>query len=167
MEILSESEILKIEDILPFFPDFTRIDQFKEEIITSLEDYNRHIEDLKVEMEEATKSADLIRVDIKDLRNKYGYVSSTDVCVICEYALLGRDFYIFPCRHGFHTDCLTKEVLKSTSSLNPIQRLRASELIDLIKRGGSRKSTNANSNTDSNLDDGSQSREKLKVNKKK
>lgn len=45
--------------------------RLQEEICSSLEDYNRHIEELKIEMEEATKSADLIRMDIKELKNKY------------------------------------------------------------------------------------------------
>jgi vacuolar protein sorting-associated protein 18 len=48
-EILHESgNIIKIEDILPFFPDFVTIDDFKEVICASLEDYNRHISSLKV-----------------------------------------------------------------------------------------------------------------------
>lgn len=40
--------LLKIEDILPFFPDFVHIDEFKDAICSSLEEYNRQIEDLKV-----------------------------------------------------------------------------------------------------------------------
>ena len=35
--------LLKIEDVLPFFPDFVLIDDFKEAICTSLEEYNRQI----------------------------------------------------------------------------------------------------------------------------
>lgn len=29
MQLIRESQVLRIEDILPFFPDFTRIDLFK------------------------------------------------------------------------------------------------------------------------------------------
>jgi phage shock protein A len=36
-----------------------------------LENYNKHIEKLKNEMNEATESAENIRRDIKELRNKY------------------------------------------------------------------------------------------------
>ena len=35
--------VLKMEDVLPFFPDFVLIDDFKEAICTSLEEYNRQI----------------------------------------------------------------------------------------------------------------------------
>jgi vacuolar protein sorting-associated protein 18 len=38
-----------------------------DEICKSLEDYNRHIEELKFEMNDATVSADLIRLDIKEV----------------------------------------------------------------------------------------------------
>jgi hypothetical protein len=48
---------LKIEDILPFFPDFVTIDNFKGAITDSLTRYNRQIEELKAEMDEATEIA--------------------------------------------------------------------------------------------------------------
>lgn len=71
MEFLQQSDLLKIEDILPFFPDFVLIDDFKEEICNALEEYNIHIEELKAEMDEATKSSESIRLDIRELKNRY------------------------------------------------------------------------------------------------
>lgn len=44
---------MKIEDILPFFPDFVTIDCFKDSICDSLLDYSQHIQELKEEMENA------------------------------------------------------------------------------------------------------------------
>jgi hypothetical protein len=49
--------LLKIEDILPFFPDFVTIDNFKGAITDSLTRYNRQIDELKTEMDEATEIA--------------------------------------------------------------------------------------------------------------
>jgi hypothetical protein len=43
MAILEESRLLKIEDILPFFPDFVVIDDFKPEICKSLQEYSERI----------------------------------------------------------------------------------------------------------------------------
>lgn len=43
MEVLRECPELKIEDILPFFPDFVQIDPFQEHIQRSLELYNDQI----------------------------------------------------------------------------------------------------------------------------
>lgn len=53
--------VIKIEDVLPLFPDFVKIDNFKEAICQSLEDYNKQIDQLKTEMEDATRIADALR----------------------------------------------------------------------------------------------------------
>ena len=61
-EFLKETKgLVKIEDILPLFPDFVQIDAFKEAICQSLEDYNHHIDALKAEMADATRIADALR----------------------------------------------------------------------------------------------------------
>lgn len=133
MELLNQCELLKIEDILPFFPEFTRIDDFKEEICSSLEDYNRHIEELKIEMEEATRSADLIRMDIKELRNNYGFVGAHRQCDLCAYPVLTREFYLFPCGHTFHAGCLKNDMMKH---LDNVQRSQVNELVKSIQRLG-------------------------------
>ena len=64
-------------------------------------------------MEEATKSAQVIRQEIQAFRNRYAFVQARDVCSICDLQLLMRPFYLFPCGHRFHSDCLLNE-------LNPI-----------------------------------------------
>ncbi len=70
MNFLKQTDLVKIEDVLPYFPDFALIDDFKEDIQTALEEYNSRIESLKTEMDEATKSAENIRLDIRALKNK-------------------------------------------------------------------------------------------------
>ena len=53
IKILKDSnDLLKIEDILPLFPDFTTIDDFKKEICEALEEYNLKIDGLKEEIED-------------------------------------------------------------------------------------------------------------------
>uniref|UniRef100_A0A6Q2X5J0 Vacuolar protein sorting-associated protein 18 homolog n=1 Tax=Esox lucius TaxID=8010 RepID=A0A6Q2X5J0_ESOLU len=116
MNCLSSCNLLKIEDILPFFPDFVTIDHFKEAICSSLEEYNQHIDELKREMEEATESAKRIREDIQEMRNKYGLVESQEKCAVCDFPLLNRPFYLFLCGHMFHYDCLFQEVNPHLSS---------------------------------------------------
>ncbi|KAK3096988.1 hypothetical protein FSP39_005437 [Pinctada imbricata] len=116
MEFLHDCDLLKIEDILPFFPDFVTIDHFKDAIVTSLQEYNHHIEQLRDDMDEATKSAEEIRKEIHSFRNKYAFVNAQDKCAACGFPLMMRAFYIFPCNHKFHYDCLIAEVLPNLTT---------------------------------------------------
>ena len=70
IDLLKHCSLLKLEDILPFFPDFVLIDDFQCEICTALDEYNEDIVDLKLELNEAIKSADSIRVDIRELKHR-------------------------------------------------------------------------------------------------
>ncbi|EPS63099.1 hypothetical protein M569_11688, partial [Genlisea aurea] len=129
--------LLKIEDILPFFPDFALIDDFKafihfEAICSSLEDYNEQIEKLKQEMSDATHSADNIRNDISALAQRYVVVRRDEECGVCGKKILNVDedrrlgrayaamgsmapFYVFPCEHSFHSNCLIAHVMRCTT----------------------------------------------------
>lgn len=109
-EFLSLTPLLTIEDILPFFPDFTVIDSFKDEICLALEGYASKIEELKGEMETATESAQNIRGDIEQLSRRFVTVEEDDKCGACDAEVMTRQFYVFPCRHAFHADCLIAEV---------------------------------------------------------
>ncbi|KAH7885903.1 Pep3/Vps18/deep orange family-domain-containing protein [Phlebopus sp. FC_14] len=106
MRFLEDTELLKIEDILPFFPDFVVIDDFKEEIAHALEGYSTHIDELKKEMDEATRTAESIKQDIVQLKNRFVTIDAGERCSVCAQLLLSRQFYVFPCQHTFHADCL-------------------------------------------------------------
>lgn len=147
MKFLEQCDLIKIEDILPFFPDFTTIDHFKDAICASLQEYNQHIEDLKEEMEDATKSAEIIRNEILAFRSKYTIIQSTDVCCICDIQLLLRPFYAFPCGHRFHSDCLIPEL----TPLLP-QDERESLLQLLVKQNDSQISLTDKDKVKSELD---------------
>lgn len=162
MVCLSSCNLLKIEDILPFFPDFVTIDHFKEAICSSLEDYNKHIEELKREMEDATQSAKRIREDMQEMRNKYGSVDPQDKCTVCDFPLLNRPFYLFLCGHMFHYDCLMQVVVPNLPAFKQVK------LEDLQKKLGSTpqpsKSRSQAKDEDSmSLGKGQQSREQIKA----
>ena len=112
MEFLRECDgLVKIEDILPFFPDFVTIDHFKDAICDSLQEYSKHIQDLKSEMEEAYTSAEEIRSDIQQFKRRYVFVKADDTCSICHEYVMARPFHLFVCSHRFHTDCLIEAVV--------------------------------------------------------
>lgn len=106
IQFLEQTDLLKIEDILPFFPDFTVINEFKDEICDALEDYSAHIERLRGEMDEATESAENIKADIETLRSRFITIDANERCSRCRAILVTRQFYAFPCQHTFHADCL-------------------------------------------------------------
>ncbi|KFM74068.1 Vacuolar protein sorting-associated protein 18-like protein, partial [Stegodyphus mimosarum] len=125
MEFLQECDLIKIEDILPFFPDFVTIDHFKDAICSSLQEYNQHIEGLKEEMEVATQNTQEIRAETQTFRNKFSVVTAQEKCASCNYPIMGRSFYLFPCKHVFHSVCMIAEVLPH---LSPTKQNRVSEI---------------------------------------
>ncbi|PHH86933.1 hypothetical protein CDD83_9564 [Cordyceps sp. RAO-2017] len=114
MEFLGRCELLKIEDLIPLFPDFVVIDDFKEEVCTALEDYGRSIEKLKKEMEESSQTATNIKLDIAALDQRYAIVEPGEKCYVCGLPLLSRQFFVFPCQHSFHSDCMGRKVLEQS-----------------------------------------------------
>ncbi|XP_059051527.1 vacuolar protein sorting-associated protein 18 homolog isoform X2 [Achroia grisella] len=125
MTFLEECPLIKIEDILPFFSDVVTIDHFREPICQSLQEYNMQIEELKTEMEEATRAAEEVRSEIQSFRGRSVLVSAADVCCLCDIALLLRPFYLFPCSHKFHSDCLLHEI---QPILGPARRKQLQDL---------------------------------------
>lgn len=112
IDFLKRCDLLKIEDLIPFFPDFVVIDDFKEEICGALEDYSRNIDNLKKEMDESSQTATNIKVDITALDHRYAIVEPGEKCYTCGLPLLSRQFFVFPCQHSFHSDCLGRKVLE-------------------------------------------------------
>ncbi|KAJ2182193.1 tethering complex subunit [Coemansia sp. RSA 551] len=125
MELVRRSDRLGVEDILPFFPDFTRVDDFKDDICVALEDYELQIQDLRGEMDEATRTAEAMQRDMSSLKNRFAILSTKETCQVCSQPLWLRQFYVFPCQHSFHSDCLTRRVV---GSCNRVQRRRIQEL---------------------------------------
>ncbi|CAO3653446.1 unnamed protein product [Cunninghamella echinulata] len=143
MAFLTNCDLLEIDDILPFFPEFKVIGDFKEDICETLEDYNLKIEDLKVEMSEATRTSDNIRVDIRNIRSKFGLVNAVEKCFICHHPIFSDQFYLFPCQHVFHAECIVQRV---THYLPPRTLRRLHQLqsqLDDIKSPTSSSITNA------------------------
>ncbi|CCL98998.1 uncharacterized protein FIBRA_01006 [Fibroporia radiculosa] len=145
MRFLENTDLIKIEDILPFFPDFVVIDDFKDEICTALEGYSAHIDVLKAEMDEATRNAEAIKQDIAALQKRFITIDATEKCSVCSNALFTRQFYVFPCQHTFHADCLiglTKEYLPA-HALRRILALQ-NELIKSSQKGSLERGAIAN-----------------------
>ncbi len=70
IQLIRESNVLEIEDVLPFFPDFVLINDFKDEICEALTRFKDQMEDLKAQMSDAAKSSDMIRLDLRRLKKQ-------------------------------------------------------------------------------------------------
>jgi hypothetical protein len=127
---LTADTTIAIEDVLPYFPEFVTIDQFKDAIRTSLAAYTERIASLKDNIEQAARSAQLIRRDIQLIRQKSITVNTSDSCAKCKFRLMTRRFYVFPCMHKFHADCLYHT---SLPYLVPAKQRRIDELQKLLQ----------------------------------
>ncbi|MEW5309299.1 MAG: hypothetical protein WDW38_001194 [Sanguina aurantia] len=145
VEFLKEAGgLLKIEDILPFFPDFVTIDNFREAICESLTRYNAAIEGLKEEMDEATAIAAAVRKDIAVLGCRTATVSLSSPCAACGRPMSERPppnglpsggalppFYVFPSGLTYHASCCAHEV---GTLVGPQQRAKIAALFTRLAK---------------------------------
>ena len=152
MEFLKECPSVKIEDILPFFPDFVTIDHFKDAICESLQNYSDHIQSLKQEMREASMSAAVIRDEIVMTKSDHMLVRATDRCDLSSELLMSRPFYVFACGHKFLSDVLADAVLPH---LQPGRQNRLRDLqaqLDSLARANDSVSENSKAAMPSKLE---------------
>eukprot|EP00516_Mucochytrium_quahogii_P008408 CAMPEP_0203765634 /NCGR_PEP_ID=MMETSP0098-20131031/18517_1 /ASSEMBLY_ACC=CAM_ASM_000208 /TAXON_ID=96639 /ORGANISM=" , Strain NY0313808BC1" /LENGTH=1100 /DNA_ID=CAMNT_0050661901 /DNA_START=85 /DNA_END=3384 /DNA_ORIENTATION=+ len=155
--ILRESDALMIEDVLQFLPDVVAIGELKDEVCHSLEQYTSNIEQLKAEMTEFTETADSIRKEIDAQNDSFFIVGSGQICDLCSTPVLEQEFYVFPCTHCFHSDCLFRELSRH---LPPDQQEKMEHLREVtqdsqinLRRPRSMTNDNADEGFDSELDD--------------
>lgn len=114
VELMNRCELLKIEDLLPLVPEFTVLDkQLKNQVINSMENYNEQISELNREMEDSVHTASNVKQQINKFEKRYALIEPGEGCAICEFPLATRRFYVFPCQHAFHYDCLLDSIKKT------------------------------------------------------
>jgi hypothetical protein len=136
IEFLRRVDVLRIEDLIPFFPDFVVIDDFKEEICAALEEYSARIDGLREEMDESAATATHVKQDILALGQRYAIVEPGERCYVCALPLLAKQFFVFPCQHAFHSECLAKRVVAQGGVA---RGKRVAELQKEVARGGGRE----------------------------
>ncbi|CDR37582.1 CYFA0S01e12662g1_1 [Cyberlindnera fabianii] len=111
--LLDKCELLRVKDLLPRIPDFTSIDNLKEEICNDLENFGTIINKLSHDMNSSITINDSITEQIGKSKKKIQIIKAGTSCSQCELLLTSRKFFVFPCGHSFHSDCLIKEILRS------------------------------------------------------
>lgn len=137
LELLKECDLLRIEDLLPFFDDFQKIDHFKQAICDALkvylltlrlptmdaenliffsrQEYNEKIQQQRKDMDESAKSAERVRNELQSFRNHSVVIDGQQKCAVCDVYLLVKPFFVFPCGHKFHNDCLEHRITEHLS----------------------------------------------------
>jgi vacuolar protein sorting-associated protein 18 len=135
-------DVLSIEDVLPFLPDFAQIDQIKDEICEALTSYSSKIEGYLREMNDCDQVCNDLREEISRLRKHHMRVKADARCAFTNKPVLsaGEPFYAFPSGYVVLASALKYEVLPY---LTDSQQKRVEELERLIKAGGSEKPTQA------------------------
>lgn len=82
------------------------------------QEYNAKIQDQRNDMEESAKSAERVRNDLQTFRNRSVVIDGQEPCAICTGSLLAKPFFIFPCGHKFHNDCMEQQIAEYLSNKN-------------------------------------------------
>jgi len=113
--IRASGGVLSVEDVLAVLPDFAKVDDIRDLVCAALERYNQKIDRLKIDMDESSESASRLRRDALEQKRRFDVIKKDKRCDLCKDSVTQRDFFVFPCTHCFHDDCLTSEVLKNLS----------------------------------------------------
>ena len=112
LDIIKESKILKIEDVLPHITDTIKIDDFKKQISNCINDYENNIKKLKEDINEYNKTAENIKNDINKIKKKSMEITYSNCkCEICQGYIKNRDIFLFPCGHMFDANCIRQSLL--------------------------------------------------------
>jgi len=111
-------DILSIEDVLPFLPDFAQIDQFKEEICGALTSYSEKIKELNQEMTDCDQVCDSLRMEINRLGKRDMHMAADARCCFTKKQILTSDepFYVFPSGFVALESALKQEVVPHLTS---------------------------------------------------
>ena len=135
IQVINESSVLSIEDILPHLQDFSEIGPFKKDIKASLEKYSSQIAKLQKEMDNYTDNAKQIRNDTKQLLLRSSMITSNRKCDLSGKPILNTQFVLFPCTHIFRFDELTFRIFEYKKQIGDTSSFESNqELIDYAQR---------------------------------
>ncbi|KJP90053.1 hypothetical protein AK88_00222 [Plasmodium fragile] len=111
--VRDSNSILNLQDILPYINENTIIDYLKKDICSLLGIYNLKIQAKKEEIKENLQTIDLLNGDLNNVRKKYLLLDKNDICYICKKTIFYKKFYVFSCKHYFHSTCALNIYLNS------------------------------------------------------
>jgi len=132
-------DVLSIEDVLPFLPDFAQIDQIKDEICEALTSYSSKIEGFLKEMNDCDQHCDGLRGEISRLRSHRMELLSDARCALTKKPVLtaGEPFYVFPSGYAVLLSALKREI---KPHLNKKQRSRVEKIEQALTKNAKDRS---------------------------
>lgn len=137
LAVMNECQLIKLEELLPHFNEHDNISTFKEEICKALSVYKDKIQELNTELEESTQSKELVKRELKTIKERCIEIEGMQACDICSKPVMKSAFYVFPCAHAFHRECLLKilmPVLKVKDSVR-LSKISAT-LVEIAQKEG-------------------------------
>jgi hypothetical protein len=123
LQTMNESEILKIEDVLPHLMDNIKIEVFKEEITSCITIYEKDIQTLKKDIVSYNKTAENIKFDILNVKKKSLNIRYDEtICEICNSTIKDENVFIFPCGHIFDSQCIVNMLIKYNTFFPNLQQ---------------------------------------------
>ncbi|RLV89117.1 Vacuolar membrane protein PEP3 [Spathaspora sp. JA1] len=117
--ILELTNVISLKDLLPLFPENIMINNFKQEIIKTMNEYNSKINQLVLEMNESLTISNKLKHQLKQGDNGriYSIIEPGEPCKICNNLLISKKFIYFNnCHHGIHKDCLIRYYFKQKNN---------------------------------------------------
>ena len=109
--VMNESKLVKMEDLLPYFDEQDSISNFKEDICKALFGYRSRIDELNNELNESKTSTEQVKRELKTIKERYIEIEGMQSCEICNKAVMKAAFYVYPCSHAYHRECLLEIVM--------------------------------------------------------
>ncbi|GKY91107.1 hypothetical protein MPSEU_000083500 [Mayamaea pseudoterrestris] len=124
-------DVLSIEDVLPYMPDFASINQIKDEICEALMAYSSKIDFYLKEMSDCDKICEDLRDEIHRLRNYRMRMRPDARCAYTNKLVLNSNepFYVFPSGFVVLDKALKEQILPH---LNAEQRGRVFQIEQLL-----------------------------------
>ena len=122
LEILKQSKVLKIEDVLPYITDSIKIEEFKKQISNCINEYETNITKLKKDINDYNKISENIKGDISQVKKKSMDLAYNNCkCEICQGYIKDKRIFLFPCGHKFDMNCIKECLLNyEATGLNTI-----------------------------------------------
>lgn len=135
--VMNESKLIKMEELLPFFNEQESISTFKEDICKSLSMYKARIDELNNELNESKMSQELVKKELRTIKERCIEIEGMQTCDICLKPVMKSAFYVFPCAHTFHRECLLKVILPVLKVKDSIRHSKiSSTLIEIASKEG-------------------------------